>query len=213
MKRFATRTVVAMVLAVLAPAALGLSAQKITFGKLGNKTFGAAPFTIVAAASSGLPVTFASTTTGVCTVGGNSVTLIGAGKCTIRASQSGNATYASAPSVDQSFTVAKASQTISFGPLGSKTIGAPPFALTATASSGLAVTYASLTKPVCAVSGATVTILAAGSCTIRAAQIGNANYNAAPSVDRSFAVASNTNATIQYTHDAVGNLIGVQRVP
>jgi hypothetical protein len=41
---------------------------------------------------------------------------------------------------------------------------------------------------VCTVSGATVTLLTGGTCTVRAAQAGNGAYAPAPTVDRSFEV-------------------------
>src|SRR5438067_315461 len=53
-------------------------------------------------------------------------------------------------------------QTIAFSVLASKTYGTAPFTITATASSGLPVSLASLTLPVCTVSATTVTIVAAG---------------------------------------------------
>jgi len=166
-----------------------LTAQSITFATLANKTFGIAPFTVSATASSGLPVSFLSLTTPVCTVNGSTVTIVAAGTCTIRASQAGDAIYDPAPNVDRSFTVAKASQTITFAALSGKTYGASPFAVSATASSGLPVAFSSTTTAVCTVSSATVTIVAVGTCTVRASQAGNTNYNAAPNVNRSFAVA------------------------
>ena len=58
-----------------------------------------------ATASSGLPVSFTSTTLTVCTVSGATVTLLSKGNCTIQASQVGNTSYAAAPSVSQTFTV------------------------------------------------------------------------------------------------------------
>jgi hypothetical protein len=172
--------------------------QTITFGALGSKTFGVPPFSVTATASSGLPVTFASTTTAVCTVSATTVTVNAGGTCTIRASQAGDAIYAAAPSVSQSFTVAKASQTITFGAWAARPLGTAPFSITATASSGLAVTFASLTTPVCTVSGTTLTLVAVGTCTIRASQAGNANYLAAPNVSQSFSVTSLTPQTIVF---------------
>jgi hypothetical protein len=83
--------------------------QTITFGALTSKTFGDADFTVSAAASSGLPVSF--TAAGSCTVTNLSpatVQLTGPGSCTITAAQSGNADYLAAANVPQSFTVAKA---------------------------------------------------------------------------------------------------------
>ncbi|MGA2119014.1 MAG: protease pro-enzyme activation domain-containing protein, partial [Bryobacteraceae bacterium] len=171
--------------------ALAGEAQTISFGALSSRAFGTASFTVGAAASSGLPVSFASETTPVCTVSGSTVTLAAVGICTIQATQSGNGTYAAATPVTQSFQVTQASQTISFGALSKKTVGAAPFTVGATASSGLAVSFASTTTPVCTVSGATVTLVAAGTCTIQATQAGNADYAAALPADQSFAVMAN----------------------
>ena len=85
--------------------------------------------------------------------------------------------------------VTPADQTISFGALADRTLAASPFTVSATASSGLPVSFSSLTTPVCTVSGTTVTLVATGLCTIRAAQAGNANFNPAPNVDQSFTVS------------------------
>jgi hypothetical protein len=162
--------------------------QAISFGALSNQTLGTAPFTLSATASSGLAVSFASTTSAVCTVAGTTVTLAEAGTCTIQATQAGNATYAAATPVNQSFQVTAENQTITFGALSNQALGSAPFALSATASSGLAVSFASTTSAVCTVSGATVTLAAVGTCTIQATQAGNANYSAATPVNQSFQV-------------------------
>jgi hypothetical protein len=55
-----------------------------------------------------LPVSFNSQTTSVCTVSGSLVTLVAVGTCTIQATQAGNATYAAATPVNQSFQVTPA---------------------------------------------------------------------------------------------------------
>ncbi|MCA1558151.1 MAG: MBG domain-containing protein, partial [Acidobacteria bacterium] len=80
----------------------------ITFGALANKTFGAPDFTVNATSSANLPVVFS--TTGSCTVTGNTVHLTGAGVCTITASQANNPNYSSTP-VSQTFSIAQASTT------------------------------------------------------------------------------------------------------
>jgi hypothetical protein len=86
----------------------------------------------------------------------------------------------------------KQEQTITFDPLPDRTLGDAPFTLSATASSGLAVSYASLTPAVCSVSapgGApAVTLLASGVCSIVASQDGDAMFNPAAPVARSFTV-------------------------
>ncbi len=169
--------------------------QTITFGALSNLMLGSAPFTLTATASSSLPVSFASTTTSVCTVSGTTATLVAAGTCTIQASQAGNATYAAATPVSQSFQVTQPtqmSQTITFGALSNMGLGSAPLTLTATASSGLTVTFASTTTSVCTVSGSTATLVAVGTCTIQATQAGNGTYAAAAPVSQSFQVEAAT---------------------
>jgi hypothetical protein len=83
-------------------------AQTITFGALSNRNLGTAPFALSATASSLLTVTFISNTPAVCTVSGVEVTILTTGACWITASQAGNAFYAAAPSVSQTFTVSSA---------------------------------------------------------------------------------------------------------
>ena len=78
-------------------------------------------------------------------------------------------------------------QTISFGPLARKTYGDPDFTVTATASSGLEVSFAA--RGTCTVTDATVHLSGAGSCSITASQPGNEYYNATPDVSQTFAVA------------------------
>lgn len=162
--------------------------QTITFAALPNRTFGDAPFTVTASASSGLPVTIASQTPTVCTIEGNTVTLLSTGTCTLRATCLGDATYNEAPFVERSFVVLKASQTISFGALANKVVGDAPFAVSASASSGLPVVLRSLTPGVCNLSGNMVTLVGAGTCSIEASQPGDGNYLAATPVMQSFTV-------------------------
>jgi hypothetical protein len=87
--------------------------QTIAFGPLANKTFGAAPFAVLATGSSGLPVSFAAS--GNCTVVGAVVTLTGAGSCTITASQAGDSNYIPALDVSQTFSIARAPVTATAG--------------------------------------------------------------------------------------------------
>jgi len=166
-----------------------LTAQIITFATPATQTVGT-PLTLTATATSGLAVSFASTTQSVCTVSGTTATFLTAGTCTINATQAGNSTYAAATPVTRSFTVQAApltAQTISFATPATQTVGTS-LTLTATATSGLAVSFASTTQAVCSVSGTTATFLTAGTCTINATQLGNSTYAAATPVTRSFAV-------------------------
>ena len=174
----------------------GQKPQTITFAPPKDTKVGE-PVTLSASASSGLPVSFASSNTAVCTVAGSTATPVAAGTCTITASQSGDASYAPARDVTQSFQVNAAgwkvnpgghkSQTITFAPPRDTLVG-EPVTLSASASSGLPVSFASNTPAVCAVSGSTVTTMAVGACMITASQGGSADYAAAAPETRSFQV-------------------------
>jgi hypothetical protein len=82
-----------------------LQTQIITFNALSTVNFGVSPFAVTATVDSGLTVTLSSTTTAVCAVSGGVVTIVAAGTCSITATQAGNAIYAAATSVTQSFIV------------------------------------------------------------------------------------------------------------
>ncbi len=83
----------------------GKQDQTITFSVLQNVTLGDGSVNLFATASSGLPVTFQSDTSSVCTVSGNVATLLTVGTCTIRAQQPGDKAWNPAPDVVRSFFV------------------------------------------------------------------------------------------------------------
>ena len=87
-----------------------------------------------------------------------------------------------------SLVIGQASQSINFGALGDVLDDAAPFALTGSASSGLAVSYVSSNTDVATISGNTVTVTGLGSTTITASQAGNTNYNAASNVAQTLTV-------------------------
>jgi MSHA biogenesis protein MshQ len=96
-------------------------------------------------------------------------------------------------SVSGSITISpssKANQTITFGAAPIITYGGTG-TVSATASSGLAVTYSSTTTSVCTVNSSSglVTAVTTGTCTIAADQAGNASYNAAPQVTQSLVIS------------------------
>lgn len=84
--------------------------------------------------------------------------------------------------------IAKASQTINFTGPANQAYSTTPITLSATASSGLTVTF-SVTSGPAEISGNSLTMLGAGTVVIEAAQAGGTNYNAATPVSRSFTVA------------------------
>jgi hypothetical protein len=150
----------------------------------------------------GLPVTVTSNTPRICTVLGGKVTIKSAGACQLTASQIGNNHYNPAPDVTQTVNIGKANQTITFADPADQTFFAgATFEAPATSSSGLLVTLASNTTPVCTIARNTVTIHSAGVCQITASQAGNNNYNAAPSVVQTVNIGK-ANQTITFADPA-----------
>jgi MBG domain len=93
-------------------------------------------------------------------------------------------------------------QTITFAPLGDKVYGDAAFSISATSTSNLPVNFTASGD--CAVVGSSVSISAAGSCTVTAHQAGNDAYAPADDVSRTFAInkapASITVGT-EFTYD------------
>jgi hypothetical protein len=166
-----------------------LAPQTITFPAITATEYVLSSLTLSATASSGLTVAFASVTPAVCTVSGTTASLLTTGDCVIHATQAGNATvYSVAPLVSQSFIVHVNPQTITFPAITATLTAASTLPLTATASSGLTVAFASTTPAVCTVSGITASLLTSGTCILQATQAGNADYAAAPMVQQNVAV-------------------------
>jgi YDG domain len=77
-----------------------------------TKTYGDANYSLTASSNSGLTVSYSSTNTSIATVSGNTVTIVGNGTTTITASQSGDANYNAATSINQTLTVTPKTLTI-----------------------------------------------------------------------------------------------------
>jgi hypothetical protein len=168
------------------------AANTITFNALTNRVFGSGSFAVSATATAGT-TSFASTTGSICSVtGGNTVNLLTAGTCTIQASNPGNANFAAASNVSQSFNITQAANTITFNALTNRVFGSGSFAVSATATAGTT-SFASTTGSICSVSGNTVSLDAAGLCTIQASNPGNANFAAASNVSQSFNITQAVN--------------------
>lgn len=85
--------------------------QTISFASLPAKTYGNAPITLSASASSGLAVSF-SIASGPATISGNTLTITGAGTVIVTASQAGNGSFNAAAPTNQSFNVSAANLTV-----------------------------------------------------------------------------------------------------
>lgn len=167
--------------------------QSITFEYPGGAMLASGTYTLNATADSGLPVTFRSGTPNTCTVSGNQLTVLKADECLIIASQSGGTgpdgrVWAPADDAGQLFRVLKHPQVVTFTPpdyvLSANTSSIP---LSATADTGLPVTFSSTTPDVCSINGSTLQVKAKGSCAIVATQAGDPTYSA-QSVQRFVAV-------------------------
>ena len=116
------------------------------------------------------------------------MTLTGAGSCTITAGQPGGANWNAAADVSQMFTINKMPQSVTFSPLRTRAVSNPPFTVSATATSGLPVSFSATGS--CSVSGTTVALSGVGNCTITTSQPGDANWGAAANVPQTFAIVT-----------------------
>jgi hypothetical protein len=126
--------------------------------------------------------------------------MVAVGTCTIQATRAGNGVSTMAAPVSQSFTVTAALvatnpiigsgparsplpiqvalQVVTFSPIPAQKAGTST-ALTASASSGAPVSYASTSTSTCSVMGNTARLIAAGTCTIVASAEQTDEYDAA----------------------------------
>ncbi len=162
--------------------------QSISFDPLAPVTFGGPDFDLTATASSGLPVTYTGFNSSIINITGSTVTIVGTGTTNITAQQVGDDTYNAAPIVQQNLTVNKADQTITFGSLSDIKYSDGPLDLTATSSSGLAVTYSSSDESIVVINSGQAHPVGVGTVTITASQAGNSNYNPAPDANQSLTV-------------------------
>jgi|SRR5579862_143632 len=141
----------------------------------------------VAATGGGSGNGIAYGSSGACTNAGAEFTMTSSvGTCTVTYDQAGNTNYNAATQETESVTAQKADQTITFAALATHTYGNPDFDAGATASSGDQVSYVAVGN--CGIVAGFVDITGAGSCTVTASQAGDADYKAAPLVQRTFSI-------------------------
>ena len=176
----------------------------ITFAQPADTLFTSPPPAITVSASSGLTVNLASDTPAVCTVTspGGVIKFVMGGICSITATQAGNTTFQVATPVQKSFVVLPGVNVITFPALDAVTLNGVPTQPSATASSGLVVSYTSLNPDLCSVTtDGTITLLQTTAvilpslCTITASQGGSVSYVAAADVNKTFSVNPNPTAT------------------
>ena len=163
-------------------AVLGRLAQSIVFDPAPAPfTYGGAGGNVSANASSGLPVTYGTTTPALCSVDAatGKVTVLGAGDCIVTADRDEDEEFDAAPQATQNVVIQKAAQS-------ALTVSATPATLAVGATSALAVGGGSGTGAFgltitagdanCEIAGTTLTALAAGTCTVTATRAGDANH-------------------------------------
>jgi hypothetical protein len=164
----------------------GTIEQTISFNFPGGQAVAVPPdvatVKLVATASSGGALTYASNTPDTCTVSGDKLTLVKAGECSVTASQAGGNGYAPA-SQRQLFVIPKQPQMVIFRNPGAQPLDAKPLTLVAASTvAGRTITYSTTTPSVCSVSGTSLQKLADGICTVTATQEGDDIYTKAATV-------------------------------
>ena len=148
---------------------------ELTVEKIANQTAKDLPKSIeifrVYSASEGyvLPL---STTPSVCFASGFFVRIVGGGTCTLTYQTKETSTYLASDLYKVTFEVVRDPQTITFTPPATANLASRTVALSATASSGGAVTYATTSTGICSITGSTLNLLMRGNCAITATQAG-----------------------------------------
>jgi hypothetical protein len=117
-----------------------------------------------------------ATTPTVCIASGFYVQIVGGGTCTLSYQSEANTSFLTSDLYKVSFEVTRDPQTITFAPVTTADIATKIVTLTATASSGGTVTFASTSTENCTISGSTLNLLKAGNCVITASQVGTSTF-------------------------------------
>jgi hypothetical protein len=134
-------------------------------------------FTVVATASSGLPVAYASS--GPCTDGASATYTVTAasGTCSVIVNQAGNVNYSPAPQLTGTTKATKATPTATFTEAPTTAPYNSTFTVSSTTNSGVTPTFSASGS--CSISGTTVTMTkGTGNCTTTAKWAANTDYNA-----------------------------------
>ncbi|MEO0333961.1 MAG: T9SS type A sorting domain-containing protein, partial [Bacteroidota bacterium] len=160
---------------------LGTDAQNIVYNTPSNRTFGDSPFPLEVESSSKLPVSYEIE--GPATISNGIVTILGAGEVTIRAFQTGNEEYAPSDTVELTFTVNKATQTIDLEVIS---IDNNTFQIQTNSDADLPVVV-TVSEGEGIIEGDILTVTSP-SATLTATQGGNENYTAAEPVSKEVSV-------------------------
>ncbi|MGA0885883.1 MAG: fibronectin type III domain-containing protein [Ilumatobacteraceae bacterium] len=146
--------------------------------------------TVTGESSSVVPTYAAS---GTCAIADGAVIFVASGPCTVTSSAAASTNFDAATDVTQTIVVGSINQNITFVRPSNSVFGSASFALEASASSDLVVSFSlssETTNSACDVSEfGVVSVLAVGTCAVTAVQAGNDQYAEASSVTRTFQIA------------------------
>jgi hypothetical protein len=128
----------------------------------------------------GLVTPVAATPT-VCYASGTYITIISGGTCTVNYSSPATSDYAASDLYPLTFQITRTAQSVSFTAPTSAPLTSKSLVLTATASSGLQVTFQSTSPAICSATGNSLNLLSPGTCGVEADQIGSATIAPASS--------------------------------
>ncbi len=144
--------------------------QTIAFTPVAGLVLSSGPVSLQASASSGLPVSF-RVVSGPGQVAGNSLAFLGTGEVVVRAEQAGNDEWLPAFVERTIRVIDPQAQTIDFAPIADRAFEDGPVTLSATASSGLPVSFR-VSAGLARVAGTVLTPMGYGPVTVRAEQPG-----------------------------------------
>jgi hypothetical protein len=155
------------------------SKPELVMSVIANQTAKSLPKTIEifrVVSPAGVFVLPQATTPTVCIASGFYVQIVGGGTCTLTYQSEANTSYLASDLYKVSFEVTRDPQTITFIPVTTADIATKSLTLTATASSGGAVTFATTSTENCTISGSTLNLLKAGNCVVTATQSGTSTF-------------------------------------
>ena len=140
----------------------------------------------------GLAVSYSASGACAYDLASNSVALNSVGKCSITASQAGDANYLPAPSITRSFEIVKITRSIEVEEYDA--VDLAEFQILTLDFNKEAdrpdVVISSSTTDICTVKGEVITFIAVGDCKLSFNAAGNAYYEAAPTINRTIEIIS-----------------------
>jgi hypothetical protein len=173
------------------PVVVVKKAQTIEFPEMENAYLSNIGLILTKAVTSGgLSVTYSASDACSFDAASNTVLLNSVGKCSVTASQAGDANYLPAPSITRTFEIMKNEQVIEVEEFEAQDLTESQgldFSFTNEADTP-EVVITSTTTDVCTVNGYSVAFVAVGDCKLTFTKAGNASYDAAPTINRTIEI-------------------------